>query len=196
MVASGAVGSVIYGLLQPSPTNPSTTLLNADIALQFVPAMLFGVGVGAHFHTRNLQTVEICRLLQGPCVCEHARHPQSSTVLSSTLSLLIVAIIRAAGVLFNPLCPEWLQTALLTVGLLIVVRKTFAKGFRQWNEEQKALEKSCVFVWPAILPPPAVKHKLMGVSLDGSNHVTFGRKQWTLLHFARSEAHMKTTTHC
>lgn len=59
VVASGAVGSVIYGLLQPSPTNPSTTLLNADIALQFVPAMLFGVGVGAHFH---IASADISRL--------------------------------------------------------------------------------------------------------------------------------------
>ena len=48
MVASGAVGSTVYGLIQPSPSDPRTTLLNADIALQFVPAMLFGVGVGAH----------------------------------------------------------------------------------------------------------------------------------------------------
>ena len=47
MVASGAIGSTIYGLIQPSPSDSRTTLLNVDIALQFVPAMLFGVGVGA-----------------------------------------------------------------------------------------------------------------------------------------------------
>ena len=48
-----------------------------------------------------------------------------------------------AGVLFNPLCPEWLQTALLALLLLVVVRKTFQKGFRQWSEEQKAADKLC-----------------------------------------------------
>jgi len=37
----------MYGILQPSPTDPKTTLLNADLALQFVPAMLFGVSLGA-----------------------------------------------------------------------------------------------------------------------------------------------------
>lgn len=88
--------------------------------------------------------------------------------------------------LFNPLCPEWLQTALLTVGLLIVVRKTFAKGFRQWNEEQKAVEKTCVFISPAMLAPPAPKHSLMGMSFDGSTCITSGGKQWTLLQSARS----------
>ena len=46
-----------------------------------------------------------------------------------------------AGVLFNPLCPEWLQTALLALLLLVVVRKTFQKGFRQWSEEQKSADK-------------------------------------------------------
>ena len=52
--------------------------------------------------------------------------------------------VGAAGVLFNPLCPEWLQTALLTVLLLVVVRKTFQKGFRQWSEEQNSVDKACV----------------------------------------------------
>ena len=48
MVAASAIGSCIYGLVEPSPTDPSKTLLNADIALQFVPAMLFGVSLGVH----------------------------------------------------------------------------------------------------------------------------------------------------
>ena len=34
--------------------------------------------------------------------------------------------------------PEWLQTVLLSVLLLVVVRKTFAKGFKQWAEEKKS----------------------------------------------------------
>lgn len=43
--------------------------------------------------------------------------------------------------LLNPLMPEWLQTALLSVLLVIVVRKTYAKGFRQLREEQKSSEQ-------------------------------------------------------
>ena len=40
--------------------------------------------------------------------------------------------------LLNPLTPEWLQTALLSVLLVVVVRKTYAKGFKQLREERKA----------------------------------------------------------
>lgn len=47
VVAVGAVGSVLYGLLQPAPNDPRTSLLNLDIALTLIPAMLFGVSFGA-----------------------------------------------------------------------------------------------------------------------------------------------------
>ena len=43
-----------------------------------------------------------------------------------------------AGVLFNVLFPEWLQTALLVVLLGLVVKKTATKGAKQWQQEQKA----------------------------------------------------------
>ena len=42
-----------------------------------------------------------------------------------------------AGVVLNPMTPEWLQTLLLTILLIVVVRKTFQKGVRQWHEERK-----------------------------------------------------------
>lgn len=42
------------------------------------------------------------------------------------------------GVILNPLTPEWLQTALLSVLLVVVVRKTYAKGFKQLQEEKKS----------------------------------------------------------
>ena len=45
-----------------------------------------------------------------------------------------------AGVLFNVLFPEWLQTALLVVLLGVVVKKTAGKGVKQWQQEQKAKE--------------------------------------------------------
>lgn len=43
-----------------------------------------------------------------------------------------------AGVLFNVLFPEWLQTALLVILLGVVIRKTAGKGIKQWQQEQKA----------------------------------------------------------
>jgi hypothetical protein len=43
VVATGAIGSCIYGLLQWSPVDRKKTLLNFDIALTLIPAMLFGV---------------------------------------------------------------------------------------------------------------------------------------------------------
>ena len=45
---------------------------------------------------------------------------------------------RGAGVLFNVLFPEWLQTALLVVLLGVVIKKTAGKGVKQWQQEQKA----------------------------------------------------------
>lgn len=44
--------------------------------------------------------------------------------------------VNSAGVLFNPVTPEWLQTLLLAALLAVVVRKTFEKGFKQWRSEQ------------------------------------------------------------
>lgn len=42
-----------------------------------------------------------------------------------------------AGVLFNVLFPSWLQTVLLTILLLIVIKKTLSKGLRMWQSERK-----------------------------------------------------------
>jgi hypothetical protein len=63
-----------------------------------------------------------------------------------------------AGVLFNVLFPDWLQTALLTVLLLFVIDKTVRKALTQWRQEQKAIQqrrreagslavRSCVLNW-------------------------------------------------
>lgn len=51
IVAAGAIGSVLYGLVQPSPLDGSKTLLNFDIAMTLIPAMLFGVSFGARPHS-------------------------------------------------------------------------------------------------------------------------------------------------
>jgi hypothetical protein len=52
--------------------------------------------------------------------------------------MLICSFNILQGVLLNPLTPEWLQTALLSVLLIVVVRKTYIKGFKQLREERKA----------------------------------------------------------
>jgi hypothetical protein len=36
--------------------------------------------------------------------------------------------------------PNWLQTVLLTILLLIVVRKTLAKGLKMWQSEKKDVQ--------------------------------------------------------
>jgi len=46
----------------------------------------------------------------------------------------------AAGVFANVLMPGWLQTILLTILLLIVIRKTLANGLKMWRSEQKDVE--------------------------------------------------------
>lgn len=56
---------------------------------------------------------------------------------------MVLNPICAPGVVLNPISPEWLQTLLLTFLLLLVVRKTFEKGTKQWNEEQKDTASRC-----------------------------------------------------
>ena len=45
-----------------------------------------------------------------------------------------------AGVFANVLMPSWLQTVLLTILLLIVIRKTLAKGLKMWQSERKNVD--------------------------------------------------------
>lgn len=84
IVVAGAISSVVYGLLQPSPLDTSRPLLDIDIAFALIPAMLFGVSF---------------------------------------------------GVLINPSMPEWLQTILLGILLVVVTHKTYKKGCKQWQAE-------------------------------------------------------------
>lgn len=84
IVVAGAIASVVYGLIQPSPLDASRPLIDIDIAFALIPAMLFGVSF---------------------------------------------------GVLVNPSMPEWLQTILLGVLLVVVTRKTYKKGCKQWQDE-------------------------------------------------------------
>ena len=77
VVATGAIGSCIYGLLQRSPADNSKTLLNFDIALTLIPAMLFGVS----FVSDNLACLRHCS--QHPAVCTNQAH---RTVTGSTHS--------------------------------------------------------------------------------------------------------------
>ncbi|KAK9863229.1 hypothetical protein WJX84_011003 [Apatococcus fuscideae] len=51
VVSVSAIGSSLYGMLQPSPTHPDRPLLNFDLALTFIPPLLFGVSVGVAFNS-------------------------------------------------------------------------------------------------------------------------------------------------
>lgn len=45
--ATSAVASSIYGLIQTHPNDPSRPLVDFDVALTFIPALLLGVSFGA-----------------------------------------------------------------------------------------------------------------------------------------------------
>lgn len=47
VVSISAVGSSLYGLSQPSPHDSRFPLVDLDIAIVFIPALLFGVSWGA-----------------------------------------------------------------------------------------------------------------------------------------------------
>lgn len=76
-----------------------------------------------------------------------ARHLRSTSDRQCSMladvcnELSCAAALLPAGVLFNPLMPEWLQTAMLAVLLVVVVRKTYAKGFKQWSTEKSSKQQ-------------------------------------------------------
>jgi uncharacterized membrane protein YfcA len=49
IVACGALASTLYGLRKTSPRDPNRTLLDFDLALTFLPALLLGVNFGTCF---------------------------------------------------------------------------------------------------------------------------------------------------
>ena len=46
IVATSAIASTLYGLTHPRPGHPDTPLVDLDVALIFIPALLFGVSIG------------------------------------------------------------------------------------------------------------------------------------------------------
>ena len=98
-----------------------------------------------HFHFRLC--VMHSRVLAFACLAPNEKPGSASLVyvnLSVEVSLQIMPgpmMNAVAGVLFNVLFPDWLQTALLTVLLLFVINKTVRKGVKQWSQEQKAIEQ-------------------------------------------------------
>ena len=47
IVATSALASSVYGFLHTSPTHPDRPLVDLDLVITFVPALLFGVSFGA-----------------------------------------------------------------------------------------------------------------------------------------------------
>lgn len=46
IVATSAIASTLYGLTHPRPNHPDRPLVDLDVALIFIPALLFGVSLG------------------------------------------------------------------------------------------------------------------------------------------------------
>lgn len=66
IVASSAVASSFYGILQRSPVDPGAPLIDFTLALTFVPALLVGTGIGVIFNTMVpnwFQTIGLVLLL-------------------------------------------------------------------------------------------------------------------------------------
>lgn len=65
IVATSALASSVYGFLHTSPTHPDRPLVDLDLVITFVPALLFGVSFGAAAGIR----VRVESLAKGPpCV--------------------------------------------------------------------------------------------------------------------------------
>lgn len=53
IVATSAIASTLYGLTHQRPDHPDRPLVDLDVALLFIPALLFGVSLGTHSPTGN-----------------------------------------------------------------------------------------------------------------------------------------------
>jgi hypothetical protein len=122
VVAIGALAAVLYGILQPSPTNPRTPLLNFDLAMVCqnsmpVPFLKTSVHLSMKSNSSRIK-------LDG--------YPVYGRQVLVPSMLFGISI----GVVLCPLSPEWVQTALLSVLLMAVTHKTFSQGVTKWRQEQ------------------------------------------------------------
>ena len=53
IVATSAIASTLYGLTHPRPGHPDRPLVDLDVALIFIPALLFGVSIGMSFDSAS-----------------------------------------------------------------------------------------------------------------------------------------------
>lgn len=127
VVAVGALGAVLYGLLQPSPSNPRTTLLNFDLAMVWLTEIKQSVAA-AHQPDHISFAQLVCRICR-------AERPLFMQVLVPSMLFGI-----SFGVVLCPLSPEWLQTTLLSVLLVAVTHRTCSQGVNKWRQEQLARE--------------------------------------------------------
>lgn len=90
IVSTSAIASALYGLTHTRPGYPDRPLVDLDVALIFIPALLFGTGIGI------LPSVVLC--CSGPPGLIHAM--QSGTSRHSarlTSNLLILFIVPLAS---------------------------------------------------------------------------------------------------
>lgn len=129
VVAIGALGAVLYGLLQPSPTDPLKPLLNFDLAM-----------VG---HPLNHDCCTSWHVRVAWFSCVGLLHSQSRLHLLLVQQVLVPSMLFGIsfGVVLCPLSPEWVQTVLLSVLLMAVTQKTFSHGMTRWRHEQH--ERAC-----------------------------------------------------
>ena len=57
IVATSAIASTLYGLTHPRPGHPDRPLVDLDVALIFIPALLFGVSIGEPLDSAVAQTL-------------------------------------------------------------------------------------------------------------------------------------------
>lgn len=95
IVATSAIASTLYGLTHPRPSHPDRPLVDLDVALIFIPALLFGVSLGeslAKMCFRFIHIVQACSYL-------HWLKCKSTSALSklSVQQMLCVAHHTMAG---------------------------------------------------------------------------------------------------
>ena len=146
IVFAGAFGSILHGLLSPSPNDPTRTLLSFDLAMLLLPAMLFGIAIGVCMNSssRDELGADLLTLTGWSQYVQASPEQGQEHVYMEVLARsrrTPVHVVHSAGVVLNPLSPEWVQTTLLSCLLVAITQKTVNQGVRHWRAEQAARQQ-------------------------------------------------------
>lgn len=130
-MAGGAIAGVLYGLFCSNPTKPHLPVVSFRLALELGPPLILGTSVG------------MLGSIVGADGTGQWLRRCSSSLLAGLVTLRSPCManyhVGLAGVLANPLVPDWLLVILLTVVLLLLASRVALRAARMHAAESALL---------------------------------------------------------